>query len=168
MNRTSSEMPTTLQGKIVCITGICQTVSRDDLKSALIQAGAVIAGSVNKHTALLVAGESGVGSKYEKAKEMGIPIIEASRVADLLQKNGLLTSEKRYPAFTPEQVNASEQAIANVLAMVMLELGVTEVVISNNTRAKVLAGDYTITSFNTLAGDGTRFKLSEGADHAGM
>lgn len=146
MQRASSEIPTTLRGAIVTITGICATVSRDDLKAALTAAGAVVTGSVNKHTTLLVAGERGAGTKLEKAKELGVPVMPSSAIADLLVKEGLLEKDRRFPPYEDPfpPVVATEQAIANVMMMVMLQLGLDELKIDNMTRAKVLAGHYMV------------------------
>lgn len=115
MQRESTNIPTTLQGKVVAITGVMRTVSRDDLKAALIAAGAIVTGSVNKHTTLLVAGSVGAGSKLEKAKEMGIPII-GEEILQMLRDGKFLTGEDRFPAFHVNQVEATEQALANVMA----------------------------------------------------
>lgn len=158
MQRESSEIPTTLQGKVVAITGVMRTVSRDDLKAALIAAGAVVTGSVNKHTTLLVAGSIGAGSKLEKAKEMGIPII-GEEILQMLREGKFLTGEDRFPAFHVNQVEATEQALANVMAMVMLEQGLDVLYVTDEKRATVLAGTYQLKTWYDMDRLATGFKL---------
>ena len=73
--RESAESPAgSLAGKIVVLTGSIAGVSRDSAAARLESAGARVAGSVSKKTDFVVAGES-AGSKLEKARELGIPVL---------------------------------------------------------------------------------------------
>lgn len=62
-------------GKTVVLTGTLPTLSRDDAKKMLEDAGAKVAGSVSKKTDFVVAGAE-AGSKLEKAKELGVAVLD--------------------------------------------------------------------------------------------
>ncbi|MDE1965971.1 MAG: NAD-dependent DNA ligase LigA [Patescibacteria group bacterium] len=63
-----------LAGMTVVITGTLPTLSREEAEARVRKAGGKAAGSVSKRTAFVVAGDS-PGSKYEKARALGIPIL---------------------------------------------------------------------------------------------
>ncbi|MDZ4359147.1 MAG: BRCT domain-containing protein, partial [Variovorax sp.] len=65
------------------ITGTLPTLSRDDAKDKLEAAGAKVAGSVSKKTHYLVAGEE-AGSKLDKARDIGVPVIDEARMLEIL------------------------------------------------------------------------------------
>jgi DNA ligase (NAD+) len=64
-----------LTGKSVVVTGTLPSLSREEAEALVRQAGGKAVGSVSKNTSFVVAGES-PGSKYEKAKNLGIEIID--------------------------------------------------------------------------------------------
>lgn len=70
-----------LSGKTFVLTGTLPSLSRDQAKALIEQAGGKVSGSVSKKTHYVVAGEE-AGSKLEKAQELGITILTE---ADLLQ-----------------------------------------------------------------------------------
>jgi DNA ligase (NAD+) len=63
-----------LEGKTFVITGTLPNFSRDDAKDFIESHGGKVTDSVSKKTSYLVLGEA-PGSKYEKAKELGVKII---------------------------------------------------------------------------------------------
>jgi DNA ligase (NAD+) len=63
-----------LAGKTVVVTGTLANYSRDEIKKRIRDLGGKDAGSVSKSTHLVVAGEK-AGSKLDKARELGIPIL---------------------------------------------------------------------------------------------
>ncbi len=73
-----------LAGKSVVVTGTLPTLSREEAHELIRAAGGKPASSVSKKTAFLVAGEK-AGSKLEKAKSLGIPILSE---AELLAMTG--------------------------------------------------------------------------------
>jgi DNA ligase (NAD+) len=75
--------PQILAGKTVVLTGTLPTLSRDEAKEMLEAAGAKVAGSVSKKTSVVVAGTE-PGSKLDKARELGILIIDEAVLRDLL------------------------------------------------------------------------------------
>jgi DNA ligase (NAD+) len=62
------------------ITGTLSSMSREDATAALERLGAKVAGSVSKKTTAVIVGEE-AGSKADKAKALGIPMLSE---ADLL------------------------------------------------------------------------------------
>ncbi len=76
---------TTLAGKTFVLTGTLPTWSRDEAKKKIEDAGGKVSGSVSKKTAYVVAGEE-AGSKLDKAKELGIAIIDENGLRKMLEK----------------------------------------------------------------------------------
>ena len=75
--------PQPLSGKTFVITGTLQTLSRDQAKDMLESRGAKVAGSVSKKTDYLLAG-SDAGSKLDKARELGVAVIDEALLMDML------------------------------------------------------------------------------------
>ncbi len=78
-----------LAGKTVVLTGTLPTLGRDEAKALLEAAGAKVAGSVSKKTHYVVAGAE-AGSKLDKARELGIPVLDEDDLRDLLNNGGIL------------------------------------------------------------------------------
>ncbi|HEY5842633.1 MAG TPA: NAD-dependent DNA ligase LigA, partial [Mycobacterium sp.] len=73
----------TLEGQTIVVTGSLAGFSRDGAKEAIIARGGKAAGSVSKKTSYLVAGDA-PGSKYDKAIELGVPVLDENGFAELL------------------------------------------------------------------------------------
>ncbi len=73
----------TLDGLSIVVTGSLAGYSRDDAKEAIVARGGKAASSVSKKTAYVVAGDS-PGSKYDKAVELGVPILDEDGFRRLL------------------------------------------------------------------------------------
>ncbi|OBG81762.1 DNA ligase (NAD(+)) LigA [Mycobacterium sp. E3298] len=76
-------VPRTLEGLTVVVTGSLTGFSRDDAKEAIIARGGKAAGSVSKKTDYVVAGDA-PGSKYDKAVELGVPVLDEDGFRKLL------------------------------------------------------------------------------------
>jgi DNA ligase (NAD+) len=63
-----------LKGKTVVLTGTLPGIGREEAARRLEAAGARVVASVSKKTDFVVAGEA-AGSKLEKAKQLGIPVL---------------------------------------------------------------------------------------------
>jgi DNA ligase (NAD+) len=74
-----------LAGVSVVITGTLDGMSRDEAGEAVRQAGGKVTSSVSKKTSFVVAGES-AGSKYDKAVELGVPILDEAAFRVLLEQ----------------------------------------------------------------------------------
>lgn len=81
--RESKSLP--LNGKTFVITGTLTTLSRDEAKELLEKSGAKVAGSVSSKTSYVVVGAD-PGSKYDKAKELGVPILDEHAFLALLKR----------------------------------------------------------------------------------
>jgi DNA ligase (NAD+) len=75
--------PQPLAGKTFVLTGTLPTLSRDDAKEMIEAAGGKVSGSVSKKTHYVVAGEE-AGSKLEKARELGVQVIDEAGLLELL------------------------------------------------------------------------------------
>ncbi|MGM9427876.1 NAD-dependent DNA ligase LigA [Hydrogenophaga sp. MI9] len=73
----------TLAGKTFVLTGTFPTLKRDEAKDLLEAAGAKVSGSVSKKTDYVVAGEE-AGSKLDKARELGVAVIDEAGMLALL------------------------------------------------------------------------------------
>ncbi len=80
-----SSVPRTLEGLTVVVTGSLASFSRDDAKEAILARGGKAAGSVSKKTDYVVAGDS-PGSKYDKAIELGVPVLDEDGFRKLLDE----------------------------------------------------------------------------------
>jgi DNA ligase (NAD+) len=76
-----------LAGLTVVLTGTLPTLTRDDAKALLEAAGAKVAGSVSKKTSYVIAGDD-AGSKLDKARELGIPLLDEEGLRALLGRGG--------------------------------------------------------------------------------
>jgi DNA ligase (NAD+) len=74
----------TLEGLSIVVTGSLSGFSRDEAKEAILARGGKAAGSVSKKTAYVVAGDS-PGSKYDKAIELGVPVLDEDGFRGLLE-----------------------------------------------------------------------------------
>jgi len=74
-----------LAGKTFVLTGTLATLTRDEAKEKLVELGARVAGSVSKNTDYVVVGEE-PGSKADKARTLGIPMLDEPAFLDLLRK----------------------------------------------------------------------------------
>ncbi|WP_134427163.1 NAD-dependent DNA ligase LigA [Mycobacterium ulcerans] len=78
-------VPRTLAGVTVVVTGSLPGFSRDEAKEAIVTRGGKAAGSVSKKTSYVVAGDA-PGSKYDKAVELGVPILDEDGFRKLLEQ----------------------------------------------------------------------------------
>jgi DNA ligase (NAD+) len=74
-----------LAGVSVVITGTLGEMTRDEAGEAVRQAGGKVTSSVSKKTHFVVAGEN-AGSKYDKAVELGVPILDEAAFRVLLER----------------------------------------------------------------------------------
>jgi DNA ligase (NAD+) len=82
--RDNSVLP--LAGLTYVLTGTLESLGRDEARDRLQALGAKVAGSVSKHTSVVVAGP-GAGSKLVKAQALGVAIIDETQLLALLQQH---------------------------------------------------------------------------------
>ena len=75
--------PKPLAGVTFVLTGTLPTLSRDEAKELIEAAGGKVSGSVSKKTNYVVAGEE-AGSKLDKARELGIAILDEAGLRAVL------------------------------------------------------------------------------------
>jgi DNA ligase (NAD+) len=81
---TKKERATTLAGKTFVLTGTLARHTRDEAKKLIEDAGGRVSGSVSKKTDYVVAGED-AGSKLDKAKELGVAVIDEKEMEKLVK-----------------------------------------------------------------------------------
>lgn len=74
---------TVLRGLTFVITGTLPTLSREEAEELIAANGGKATGSVSRNTSFLLLGEN-PGSKFEKAKDLGIKIIDEKEFLDLV------------------------------------------------------------------------------------
>ena len=73
-------------GKIVVLTGALSAMTRDEARERIEAAGGKVTGSVSKKTGYVVAGEE-AGSKLDKARELGVAVLDEKQFLALLDKS---------------------------------------------------------------------------------
>ena len=80
-----------LTGKTFVLTGTLPSLSRDEASALIRDAGGSVTGSVSKNTDYLLAGES-AGSKFDKAKELGVVVLSEADFLAMLKKQKTKTT----------------------------------------------------------------------------
>lgn len=83
--KASEQLPQTLSGLTFVLTGslVESGMTRDEAGAGLKARGAKVSGSVSKKTNFVVAGEA-AGSKYDKAVELGVPVLDETALQHIL------------------------------------------------------------------------------------
>ncbi|MFJ3979609.1 NAD-dependent DNA ligase LigA [Streptomyces sp. NPDC090021] len=90
------EGPRPLEGLTVVVTGTLQNHTRDGAKEALQSRGAKVTGSVSKKTSFVVVGDN-PGSKYDKAVQLKLSILDDAGFAVLLEQGPDAAREAALP-----------------------------------------------------------------------
>ncbi|MEE1927349.1 NAD-dependent DNA ligase LigA [Streptomyces sp. TRM 70351] len=98
--------PRPLDGLTVVVTGTLATHTRDEAKEALQSRGAKVTGSVSKKTGFVIVGDN-PGSKYDKAVQLKVPVLDDAGLAVLLEQG---PEAARAVALAPPGEEAAEQA----------------------------------------------------------
>ncbi|MER7807085.1 NAD-dependent DNA ligase LigA [Streptomyces sp900116325] len=94
------EAPRPLEGLTVVVTGTLADHTRDGAKEALQSRGAKVTGSVSKKTSFVVVGDN-PGSKYDKAMQLKVPVLDGAGFAVLLEQGPDAAREAAVPAAGP-------------------------------------------------------------------
>ncbi|CAM5684985.1 NAD-dependent DNA ligase LigA [Streptomyces microflavus] len=92
--------PRPLEGLTVVVTGTLTAYTRDGAKEALQSLGAKVTGSVSKKTAFVVVGDN-PGSKYDKAMQLKVPVLDEAGFAVLLEQGPDAAREAALPVPEP-------------------------------------------------------------------
>ena len=79
-------LESSFMGKTVVVTGTLENYSRTSIKEKLESLGAKVSGSVSKKTDFVIAGEA-AGSKYDKAKSLGVTILSEEEFENMIKEN---------------------------------------------------------------------------------
>ncbi|MET7848969.1 NAD-dependent DNA ligase LigA [Streptomyces avermitilis] len=90
------EGPRPLEGLTVVVTGTLEHHTRDGAKEALQSRGAKVTGSVSKKTSFVVVGDN-PGSKYDKAMQLKVPVLNEAGFAVLLEQGPEAAAEVALP-----------------------------------------------------------------------
>ena len=91
------EGPRPLEGLTVVVTGTLEHFTRDGAKEALQSRGAKVTGSVSKKTSFVVVGDN-PGSKYDKAMQLKVPVLNEDGFGILLEQGPEAAAEVALPA----------------------------------------------------------------------
>jgi len=80
--RPAEELP--LAGLTFVITGTLPTMSRDAATALIQEHGGKVVGSVSSRTDYLLAGEAPGGTKYRKAQQLGVPMIDEAELMQMI------------------------------------------------------------------------------------
>ncbi|HUW78108.1 MAG TPA: NAD-dependent DNA ligase LigA [Candidatus Nanopelagicaceae bacterium] len=81
----TAEGPRPLAGMSIVVTGSLNRFTRDQAEAAIVERGGKATSSVSKKTDFLVVGEA-PGSKFDKARELGVPILDEPAFEILLDR----------------------------------------------------------------------------------
>jgi DNA ligase (NAD+) len=73
------------KGMTFVLTGELDSMARDEAKKRIKELGGDVAGAVSKNTDFVVVGKN-PGSKYDKARELGVKIIEENNFLEMIKK----------------------------------------------------------------------------------
>ncbi|SFK72367.1 DNA ligase (NAD+) [Amycolatopsis sacchari] len=90
-------IPRNLEGLSIVVTGSLTRYSRDEAKEAIMARGGKAAGSVSKKTAFVVVGDA-PGSKYDKAVQLKVPVLDEDGFDVLLTRGPDAAAEVALPA----------------------------------------------------------------------
>lgn len=88
--------PRPLEGLTVVVTGTLVNYTRDGAKEALQNLGAKVTGSVSKKTGFVVVGDN-PGSKYDKAMQLKVPVLNEDGLVILLEQGPDAAREAAVP-----------------------------------------------------------------------
>ena len=80
------EVPQPLAGLTFVITGTLPSMSRDQAKALIERHGGKVTGSVSGRTDYLLVGEAPGATKYNKARELGVPMIEEAELVGMIER----------------------------------------------------------------------------------
>ena len=83
------QLPQTLAGRSVVVTGTLEGFTREEAEEAIVERGGKSPATVSKRTFAVVVGESPGAAKTSKAEQLGVPMVDGGRFAELLETGEL-------------------------------------------------------------------------------
>jgi DNA ligase (NAD+) len=80
---TKKKISNLLGGRTFVLTGTLSGMTREEAKEKIEAAGGRVSGSVSKKTSFVIAGDD-AGSKLDKAKQLGVAVIDEDALRKLL------------------------------------------------------------------------------------
>jgi DNA ligase (NAD+) len=77
------QVPQEFAGKTFVLTGTLDAMTREDATARIVERGGRVSSSVSKKTNYVVAGRD-AGSKLEKARELGVQILDEDKFREML------------------------------------------------------------------------------------
>jgi len=75
-----------LEGLTFVITGTLPSLSREEAKALIERHGGKVTSSVSRKTDYLVVGEAPGATKYNKARELGVPMIDEAELLRMIRE----------------------------------------------------------------------------------
>ena len=85
--RAAIDAPRPLTGRTYVITGTLESMTREQATATLERLGGKVAGSVSRKTSAVIVGLD-AGSKAEKAKQLGVPMLDEAAFLAVLDEHG--------------------------------------------------------------------------------
>src|SRR5262249_44380185 len=90
-----------LTGNTYVITGTLESMTREEAAAELELRGAKVAGSVSKKTTAVVVGEDPGGTKFNKARQLGTPLLDEAALEELLARSAVAAGRALVPSAPP-------------------------------------------------------------------
>jgi DNA ligase (NAD+) len=90
-----------LTGNTYVITGTLESMTREEAAAELELRGAKVAGSVSKKTTAVVVGEEPGGTKFNKARQLGTPLLDEAAFSELLAASPAPAGRSPAPSAPP-------------------------------------------------------------------
>ena len=110
--------PNCLVGLVFVLSGIYESLEREEAGELIKRLGGKVTSSVSKNTSYLVAGEEAGESKLEKAAKFGTKQISEDQLLDLIREKTVKEKENKTPENSPEK---KEDIKANIVKKESLE-----------------------------------------------
>ncbi|EFL05651.1 DNA ligase, NAD-dependent [Streptomyces sp. AA4] len=101
-------IPRNLEGLSIVVTGSLDGFSRDEAKEAIMARGGKAAGSVSKKTSFVVVGDA-PGSKYDKAVQLKVPVLDENGFRALLERGPEAAAELALDTGADEEAEGGDE-----------------------------------------------------------
>ena len=103
--------PNCLAGLVFVLSGVCESLEREEMAEIIKKLGGKVTTSVSKNTTFLVAGEEAGTSKLDKAASLGTKVITEDQFLELIVEKTVKEKENKTPKTSPEKVEIKEEKV---------------------------------------------------------